>query len=480
LNLKAKAIKGVKWTTVSTVANTLIQLVKIAVLARFLSPADFGLMAIMTVVIGFSQSFMDMGISNAIIQRQNITHTQLSSLYWLNLTSGFILSVVIALFSPLVSYFYAEPRLTDLMLLLSSVFLIVAVGNQYRVLCQKELQFDRMAKIEITAGVLSLTASIYFAVTGFGVYALVYAMLIQTLVSSGLFLYVGLSEHHRPALVFRHQELKGFYSFGLYQMGEKSTNYISANIDKLLIGKMVGMDAVGFYNMAWQLIIYPLSQLNPIINRVVFPVYSKVQHDQNALNRYYTFSVHVLSLVTVPLLAFLYYFSTDTVLLIFGPGWEQTVVLVNILVFVGVIKALGNPGGALLLALGRADIGFWWNLAWAVLVFATLTTTLYVFREVEMAAYALLVLCVLTGILWHYIICKLGGLSYRGIISSFAKITIVSFIICWCSYQLVEYANLEQPIIRLVVAVSVCCILYCSYILMFERKVITQIKGVES
>ena len=476
MNLKNHAISGVKWTTASTSIQTLLQLAKLFILARFLLPSDFGLMAIMMIVIGFSQAFMDMGISNAIIHRQEISHTQLSTLYWISLLSGLVLSLIIAALSPLIALFYKEPRISELMLLLSWVFVIVAVGNQYRILCQKKLQFSRMAKIEMSAAFLSFIVAVTFAVKGYGVFALVFAMLVQSLVSSVLFLFVGLRYHYCPSLVFKYRELKGYYSFGLYQMGEKSINYFSANIDKLLIGKLIGMEAVGFYNMAWQLIIFPLANINPIVNRIAFPIYAKVQNDPEALNKYYSFNVKVLSMVTIPLLAFLCFFSSDVVLLVFGKGWMQTAVLVNILALVGIGKALGNPGGAILLALGRADVGFWWNVAWAILISATLYVTLTISPHVTTVAYALMALSLTTGIIWHYIIAKVAKIYYRPIIYHFLKIIFVSFVISGLSFYLLSLFQLELAYLRLLSAFIFCCLLYGIFIWLFEKNLILQIK----
>lgn len=326
---------------------TLLQFAQLSVLARYLEPADFGLMAIMMVVIGFSQAFQDMGISNAIIQRQSITHTQLSSLYWLNIASGVVLSLIVLAISPFVADFYDEPRITGLMAILSSVFVLVAIGNQYRVLCQKELNFRAMEIINVVSTIAGLTVAIVLAVKGFGVLTLVVAMLTQAGLASALFLCVGLRRYHKPSLVYKHSELGGFYGLGLYQMGERSINYISANADKLLIGKLVGVNATGFYNLAWQLIIFPLARINPIVNKVAFPVYSKVQNDPAALNRYYSFNIKALSLVTMPLLAFLLFFSHEVVQIVFGDGWSASAELLPALTLVGIIKALGNPAGAI-------------------------------------------------------------------------------------------------------------------------------------
>lgn len=476
MSLKTSAISGVKWTTLSMVLTTLLQLGMLAILARFLAPGDFGLMAIMMVVIGFSQAFMDMGISNAIIHRQNITHTQLSSLYWLNIASGLALTIIVIVFSPLVALFYDEPRITRLMMILSSVFVIVAIGNQYRILCQKELQFNRMAMIEVTAAVLSLFVAVSLAVAGLGVYALVFAMLTQAFISSTLFLYTGLRNHHRPAFIYRHSELAGFYSFGLFQMGERAINYMCTNMDKLIIGKMLGMQAIGFYDMAWRLIIFPVQKINPIVNKVAFPVYARVQNDTAALNRYYSFNVKALSLVTVPLLAFLSFFSHDVVDVVFGPGWDKTASLVSVLAFVGIARALGNPGGAIILAKGRADVGFWWNLVWLPIISISLFGALHFIPRVEIAAYTLLCLFLTVGNVWHYIIAKIAKIQYWPIVLHFCTFVLVTFAIGWFGYLAVNLLAIKLAVFRLVVGGVVFALLYGTFVFIFQKDVLNRMK----
>ena len=177
MSLKKQTLNGVKWTSGSMVIETILQFAQISILARFLEPADFGLMAIMMVVIGFSQAFQDMGLSNAIIQRQKVSHIQLSSLYWVNIASGVVLSLITITISPFVANFYNEPRITNMMALLSSVFILVAIGNQYRVLCRKEMDFRTLETINVFSAIVALLVAIFSALNNLGVLALVYAML---------------------------------------------------------------------------------------------------------------------------------------------------------------------------------------------------------------------------------------------------------------------------------------------------------------
>lgn len=476
MSLKKDVLSGIKWTTTSTVIVTILQTAQMIILARLLTPSDFGLMAILMIIIGFSQAFMDMGISSAIIQRQNITNTQLSSLYWLNIFSGIILTTALILLSPVLSLIYNDSKIEFLLILLSPIFIIGSIGNQYRVLCQKALQFKLISMVEITSTFISFILALYLAYTGWGIYALIYAMLTQTLVSNLLFLNFGLRHHHIPLLIYKHNELKGFYSFGFFQMGEKSINYISANLDKLLISAMIGLQAVGFYNMAWQLIIFPLSKINPIVNKIAFPVYSKIQHDQSSINKYYILSIKILSLIAIPISVFLMFYSTDIVLILFGEQWIRVSVIVTILACVGTMKVIGNPGGALILSLGYANVGFWWNLFWAISIFITLYITLIYFPTIEAAAFSILGLSATIGMIWHILIAKIGKIHYTSIVLFLSKITVVSIIIALTSHQVLFLLNIAKPIFKVLLAITICSILYLPYLLLMEKPLIDKLK----
>jgi len=476
MNLRLQALNGAKWAALSMIIVTLFQLAQLFILARYLSPADFGLIAILMVVMGFAQSFMDMGVSNAIIHNQRITHNQLSSLYWLNIASGLFLFIALVLMAPIIVDFYASARLLKPLLLLSAIFIIVSLSSQYQVLYKKELMFDFIAKVEISSAAFGFIIAVTLAIKGAGIYAIVFAMLAKSSLSSALYLQFGLRDHHVPALLYKHGDLKELYSFGFYQMGERSINYISANIDKLIIGKVLGMQALGFYNMAWQMIIFPLSKINPVVNNVAFPVYAKVQDDTLALNKYYAITVKTLSLITVPLLAYLSIFSFEIVFIAFGPGWEEAASLITILAYVGILKALANPGGAILLAQGYANIGFWWNLLWLLVVGIGIYSTLVLKPYVEMVPIVLLALSISFGLIWHYIISRVAKIHYLGIAIHFIKVIAVSFIIGWVVKFIINSIQVEMELIRLLITGAIYLFIYGLYLILFEKEIINQIR----
>ncbi|MFH1976753.1 MAG: MOP flippase family protein [Pseudomonadota bacterium] len=365
MTLKQQAVSGVKWSGISMGAVTALGFVTLAVLARLLSPADFGLMGMIMVVIGFAQAFADMGISNAIIYRQDATKDQLSSLYWLNILAGVIVFCVVCASTPLVVGFYHEPRLSKLLYLTALVFLITPLGQQFQILLQKELQFNRLAKIEIATVVVNSTVTIGSAFAGLGVYSLILGQLIATATKVALLCSAG-SRQWRPSLHFAKRDLKGYVSFGLYQMGERAINYLNSNLDYLLIGSMLGASALGYYTLAYNLIIRPSTMINPVITKVAFPVFSRIQNETERIKRVYLKILQLLSIFNFPMMIGLAVVAPVAVPVIFGEQWLPSIILIQILTIVGLLRSIGNPVGSLLLAKGRADLGFKWNLGLTV------------------------------------------------------------------------------------------------------------------
>lgn len=341
--------------------GVLLQFLSLAVLSRVLSPADFGLMGMIMVVIGFAQTFADMGISNAIIQRRDATRDQLSSIYWLNILTGTMIAGIVCLCAPLIVRLYREPRLENMLYWTSVTFLITPFGQQFQVLLQKHLKFDRLAKIEIVTTTLGSMVSIAAAFWGLGVYALVCGQLTGCLAKTILLLTVGWRDW-RPGFHFSRLDVKGYISFGLYQMGERTINYFNSNLDYLLIGSMLGAKALGYYTLAYNLIIRPSLTINPVITKVAFPIFSEIQKDAERIKKGYLKVLQLLSLVNFPLMAGLAATAPLAVPIVFGEQWTPSVPLVQILTVVGLLRSTGNPIGSLLLAKGRADLGFAWNL----------------------------------------------------------------------------------------------------------------------
>ncbi len=359
--LRDKAITGVKWTTLSFTITSILQFIQIFILARILDSSSFGLMAIVMVVIGFAQTFSDMGVSNAIIYRHDTTKNQLSSLYWLNIIAGISVFVILLILTPFIVNFYHQPQLTVLLILTSLVFLITPIGQQFQILLQKELVFDNLAKIDIISQMVGTFITILFAYLGFGVISIVFGQLANTTLRCICLLKSGWGTWH-PNLHFHIPDLKNYLNFGMYQMGESTINYFNSNLDNITIGKFIGVNALGFYSFAFNIVLLPIQKINPIINRVAFPVFSKLQSHNNGLKDAYMYVLNIISVINFPIYIGMAVTAPIFIPLIFGNKWLPSIVLLQILVGVGLIRSIGNPIGSLLYAKGLANVGFKWNV----------------------------------------------------------------------------------------------------------------------
>ncbi len=427
MSLKNKAISGIKWTTFSTVIVTLFQILQLAILARYLEPSDFGLMALVMVVIGFSQAFLDMGVSNAIIYKQKITSQQLSTLYWLNVLSGFVLFGIITICAPFVAALFKETELTQLIIVVGLTFVIQPFGMQFMVLWKKDLKFNEIARIKIISKFFSLIFTVYLAYENYGVYALVYGVLLGAICQTAFYLYKGLKVY-KPSFIFNVNDIREFLTFGFFQIGEKSINYFTRQIDSIIIGKLLGVDALGLYHLVKQVVEKSIYIINGIFNNITFPVFSKIQNDHDKLKLYYLKLLHILTLIQFPLIMTQFYYGYDIMLLILGNKWQNTETLVKLFAIYSLFLVYGNPVGNLLLSKGKANWGFYTNIIFFVLY----TLSVYFFTSrygLNGALFGFIFICVISMIpIWKMLVSKLISVTLFEYYKSFVfQLTITAF-----------------------------------------------------
>jgi O-antigen/teichoic acid export membrane protein len=412
------AISGVKWSSLSTIITSVLQIVQYTILAILLDPSAIGLVAIVTVVVGFAQVFADMGLSNAIIYRQDTARNTLSSLYWLNILAGVIIFILMLLLIPVIVAFYHEPRLYGLMLWASLIFLIMPLGQQFQVLLQKNLVFDSLAKIEITTAITWLAVSVALAFYGFGVISIVWGQLASAIVRAVQLAAKGWGLY-RPELHFDLKDLDGYVNFGLYQMGERIVNYLTANIDVLLIGKFLGPGVLGLYSLALRLVLMPMQKINPVITNIAFPIFARYQHDNALLRAGYLKITQFVAFAGFPVLVGLAVTAQIYVPAIFGSQWSGAIPLIQILSIVGMDVALTNPSGSVYLAKGHADFGFRWNVVYMIMVAVVLFLT--VGHGVIVMALSYACLSIFSAFLFMAVFRHMIGLSWGDYIGTLIK-----------------------------------------------------------
>ncbi len=410
-DIKKQVVSGVKWTTIGTIVIAVAALLKIAVLARFLDKADFGLMALVTFVMGFMNLFNDMGLTSAILHRQQISRREYASLYWLNMLFSLFLYALLWLVAPVVSGFYEEPELTLLIRLLGLNLMISALGRIYKTIESKHLLFRHITIFEIIAAVISLVFAIYLAINGYGVLSLVYSALLQYALQNLLYFAHGIRKY---GLLFRYKfaETKPFLAIGVYQVGGQIVNYFNRDIDILIIGKFFSQEILGGYSLAKQLVLRPAQILNPILMKVASPTLAKFQSNMELLRKNYLRLIGIVAKVNIVVYLITVIFAPFIVTVFYGSGFDEIVILVRILCVYMIFRAIGNPVGSLVIATGRTNLEFYWNL---VTLFV-LPIFIYIGSRmgIEAVAWSLsLAMTLLFYPSWKLLINKMTGASFK-------------------------------------------------------------------
>lgn len=368
-SLAGKAAAGAKWTGLSQTVSGLLQLLQMVVLARCLGLGDFGVVTIILVALGLAGSFADLGLSNAIIHRQDCTRAQLASLYWLNIIGGAATCLLLAASAPFIARLYGEARLLELIPVAALSLLITAFGQQYHVLLQKDLRFDLLAKAVIGGTAAGTAVAISAAASGAGPVCIVWGQLALAGTRTLLLASLG-SEYGGRVFRLRPSEVRRYLTFGLYQMGERALNFLSRNFDKALIGALLGSEALGLYSAAFEFALRPMGMINPILSQVGLPLLARVQDDASRLRRGYLRLIEMVAFLNAPVYLAMAVLAEPLILLTLGDSWGGAARLLRILAVLGFLRALANPIGNLLVAKGRADIGFLWNVL-ALSVYST-------------------------------------------------------------------------------------------------------------
>jgi PST family polysaccharide transporter/teichuronic acid exporter len=411
MDLKTKTYKGARWTTLASLSNAVVQFLRIAILARLLDKSDFGLMAIVSMIMGFMGLFSDMGISSAILHRQKISTYEYSSLYWFNFFVNTLLFVFICLVSILVASFYNESRLTVLIPLMGVNLFFTSFGRQYAVVAQKELYFRFISTAEILTSIASIVPAVVLAIYGFGVYSLIYSALFASACSNVCF-FVRFRKTHGISARCKLPEVKPFLKIGLYQTGGQILNYFNTQFDVILIGKLLGTDALGIYNLVKNLAMRPAQIINPIITKLSAPVLSKMQSDPEMLKNNYLKIIKILSCINFPVHFLIAILSLPIISVVYDMNDPVMAMMLSVMSFYYMLRSVGNPVGGLVVAKGRTDIEFYWNAGMVIVFpFFVYLGCIHSLSGAVIAQLSIMVLSYVPG--WFFMIRKLIGVSLK-------------------------------------------------------------------
>jgi PST family polysaccharide transporter len=355
----SRVIRGGAVTLIAQAAQFLLSMAGTVVLARLLTPQDYGLIGMVTVVTGFLTLFKDLGLSQATIQREELTHRQTTNLFWVNVAASTLVALAAASLGPLIARFYGEPRLTSITIVLAAGFVLGGFTVQHQALLTRQMRFGLLAASAIIAAVMGLTVGIVLAWRGASYWALVGQQLTVALVTA---LAAWIFCDWRPGLPSRGSGVRELVAFGGNITGFNVVNYFARNGDNLLIGKVWGPAALGLYAKAYQLLLLPLTQINYPVAAVLVPTLSRLAHDPERYRAAFVRTLEKLLMVTMPGIVFLMVTADWAVRVVLGPQWTEAATIFSWLAVAGFLQPVGTTTGWLFVSQNRTRAMLKWGI----------------------------------------------------------------------------------------------------------------------
>ena len=426
-DLKGRSVRGGAVTMGAQGARFFLQMGSMVVLARLLTPEDYGLIAMVTVVTGFVAMFKDMGLSMATVQRAEVNHGQISTLFWINVLLSLGLMLVTAALAPAIAWFYGEPQLVWVTLALAGAFIFGGLTVQHQALLRRQMRFGSLGLIQIVSMLVGVITAIIAAFYGAGYWALVFMELV-TAITSAIAVWVVCG--WRPGKPVRGSGVRPMLAFGGSLTGFSFLNYFTRNADNVIIGYALGSGALGYYCKAYNLLTLPIRQVNGPLSSVAIPALSVLQKQPEEFSQYFRKAVGLVAFLSVPLIVFVIVFAEDIIHLVLGDQWQESVPIFR--------------------ALGPAALMGAWNVApgW---LFVACNHTTALFRYGLVSA-PITILAFLIGVQWGAV-----GVAYAFSITFW---TLYIFIIPYACYQTpVKPADFISSIWRPVLA-AICAAIF--------------------
>lgn len=358
-NLKQKAASGMIWTALQKYSTMLIQFISGIILARLLTPYDYGCIGMLTIFMVLSEAFIDGGFGSALIQKKRPTQEDYSTIFFWNLSMAFLLYAVLYFSAPAIARFYNIPLLSSVLRVQGIILFIYAFNIVQRNQLRKKLKFKVLSVVTVTTSIISLTVTIIMACFGYGVWSLV-VMHILTSAVPALFFWFYVK--WRPILMFSWKSFGELFNFGFYVFLVHLLNQFSNHIQGLLIGKIYNPSIMGYYSKASKTEGLASNSISSIMNQVVYPLYAEVQDDKCALGKMIRRFTMTLSYVTFPLLFILLLCAKPIFILLYSDRWLESIPYFQVLCIAGLAWCLQSVNLMSISAIGKSKTMFVWTI----------------------------------------------------------------------------------------------------------------------
>lgn len=358
-NLKQKAASGMIWTALQKYSTMFIQFISGIILARLLTPHDYGCIGMLSIFMTLSEAFIDGGFGSALIQKKQPSQDDYSTIFFWNLGMAILMYVILFFCAPAVARFYNIPLLCDVLRVQGLVLFIYAFNIVQRNQLKKKLNFKVLSIVSITTCIISLSITIYMAYTGFGVWALVAQHLITAAIPALVFWFF---IKWRPIWTFSWKSFHELFSFGLYMFLTHIVNTFGKNIQGLLIGKLYTPSTMGYLSKAVGTERLASYSISSVMTQVTYPLYVKVQDDKPAMANMIRRLTMTISYVTFPLMMVLLLTAKPIFVLLYSERWLPSVPYFQVMCIVGLSSCLQAVNTQTIAAIGKSKLMFLWTL----------------------------------------------------------------------------------------------------------------------
>ena len=348
------------WAGASQWGRQLLGLATTIVLARLLEPSAFGLYSLAMVWIGLCALCVDFGLGTALIQKKSLSYEELNGVFWLGLALSVSLVAIVWYASPAVGRLSGDVRISPLLRALSLTLVGTALSSVHQALAARAIDFRKIAHIELMSTAGGSVAAVTWATITGSVWSLVLQSLVAALLSAALY---WREAKWFPSVRIAKMRVGGLLPFSSNLAGFNVVNFVARNVDNLLIGRFLGAESLGYYSLAYRIMLFPLQNISSVLGRVMFAVLSSVQDDDRRVREGFNRLSKYVALVTCPLMFGVLVFVGDAVATVFGDRWAPVAALLRILALVGMAQSLGTNVGVIYMTKGRTDMMFRWGVA---------------------------------------------------------------------------------------------------------------------
>jgi len=349
-SLRARAAKGVFWTATSNWGDQLARLLVFAILSRLLEPEAFGLVALALILVGFTEVVAEQGLADALVQRKEVDASHLDTAFWMSIGFGILMTVALSAFAVPIAILLGERSLAPVLVALSLAITLRSASLVHRAILTRQMAFRSLALRTLVAVGVGSIFGVSAAVLGFGVWSLV-AQVLAAQITSALVLWR--VTDWRPGLNFNYAYYRDLFKFGKHVVGFRLLNYSNRRADDFIIGVFLGPASLGFYTVAHRLLILLVQVTTNLIDKVAFPVYSRLQDQPERLRRAYYKSTSFALLIGLPAYIGIAVLAPEIVALLFGPKWAASVPVMQVLALLGLVRSVSYLNSSTLSALGK-------------------------------------------------------------------------------------------------------------------------------